>query len=681
MSLRLTEIPQLPEDPKEGVRTVYVAMLEHLSMLDVVNRSLFQVSYKPPERPRTPDIAFADGTYWNPGSGPGFYYYGADGTWHQMGGSGPTGPQGPPGPQGIPGPVGPTGPAGTAGQQQTPWLSNINGAGFILSNAGGISINTALSANCALTAQAGTDHVLNVRGDPTSFGLPAGLLGPILQAVNSAQSAFAPLILAGTPIIMTIGSVGIGTTAPAHALDIVGSCNISGQYLVNGVPLSTGGSQTPWLQTINANGQALYNVGTVSIGPFPVNVRPNNSFVVINGNPGSVDTARQLEVGEASNNPDYRMNVGYAILNGGWGGSVQSVAGGGGAALYINGMGGNVAFGQTALPHSRISLGAIGAGSYHVQRISFFESAVDGSNCYGIGMNDAGGASVVIYTGGLPGYQSGHNFTFGYNGNMGVGTGAALPGCKISTGSDLGTCKIATYELSNGFFGIGVQNGVLTFAAGIVGNNAAATMNLSSNGKLAIGNGNTASPACTIHVAVGGIYAGPSGLFIEGADMTSLVNGAPYYGVGRNNATGGTQVAGYNYVHLQTANFQTIQYANRMHLVPTAAVNTFAQASQHLKLCEPSNATGYGMTLGYGIPSARYGGTIQAWDNGAPGTLYLNPGGGNIVMANSASWGADTANMPLGTMMIYYNHTNGYLYFYVKRTDSQTIRQASFLCS
>jgi hypothetical protein len=206
-------------------------------------------------------------------------------------------------------------------------------------------------------------------------------------------------------------------------------------------------------------------------------------------------------------------------------------------------------------------------------------------------------------------------------------------------------------------------------------------MNLSSAGKLAIGNGNTASPACTIHVASGGIYAGPSGLFIEGADMTSLVNGAPYYGVGRNNATGGTQVAGYNYVHLQTSGFQTIQYGNRMHFVPTAVVNTFAQASQHLKICEPSNAAGYGMTLGYGIPSARYGGMIQAWDNGAPGTLYLNPGGGNIVMANSAAWGADTANMPLGTMMIYYNHTDGRLYFYVKRTDSQTIRQTNLLLS
>jgi hypothetical protein len=88
------------------------------------------------------------------------------------------------------------------------------------------------------------------------------------------------------------------------------------------------------------------------------------------------------------------------------------------------------------------------------------------------------------------------------------------------------------------------------------------------------------------------------------------------------------------------------------------------------------------MAMGYSsYAGGFYGGSIQAWHAAGVGTLYLNPSGGNIVMGNSAPAGADTANMPLGTMMIYYNHTNSYLYFYIKRTDTQVIRSAALLCS
>lgn len=80
-----------------------------------------------PGKPRDGDVAFADGTDWNPGSGVGAYIFYAA-AWHPFGGGGGPGPTGPAGPQGpigfalpgddgsdampIPGPQGPAGPTG-----------------------------------------------------------------------------------------------------------------------------------------------------------------------------------------------------------------------------------------------------------------------------------------------------------------------------------------------------------------------------------------------------------------------------------------------------------------------------------------------------------------------------------------------------------------------------------------
>jgi hypothetical protein len=62
------------------------------------------------------------------------------GVWSDMGLA--AGPPGPPGPQGIQGPTGAQGAAGTPGQLQTPWLSNIAGATFNLTNVGLLGIGT-----------------------------------------------------------------------------------------------------------------------------------------------------------------------------------------------------------------------------------------------------------------------------------------------------------------------------------------------------------------------------------------------------------------------------------------------------------------------------------------------------------------------------------------------------------
>jgi hypothetical protein len=61
--------------------------------------------------------------------------------------------------------------------------------------------------------------------------------------------------------INSAGRLGVGTATPGYAVDVVGSLNVSGSLLVNGVPFSAG--STTWL-TSGAN--LYFNTGSVGIG-------------------------------------------------------------------------------------------------------------------------------------------------------------------------------------------------------------------------------------------------------------------------------------------------------------------------------------------------------------------------------------------------------------------------------
>ena len=88
-----------------------------------------------------------------------------------------------------------------------------------------------------ISANSDNSHTLNVRGDPVTFSLPATLLGPILQGVNSAQNVQMPISIIGSPVLLnpTADHVGIGTTNPVYLLDVNGQAHansmiISGTY-------------------------------------------------------------------------------------------------------------------------------------------------------------------------------------------------------------------------------------------------------------------------------------------------------------------------------------------------------------------------------------------------------------------------------------------------------------------
>jgi hypothetical protein len=156
--------------------------------------------------------------------------------------------------------------SGGGGQNQTPWLSDIDAAGFSLNNVSNIE-----AFNNGLTIGPGSANVI----------IYASFLD--LQVNNRIR-------------MFTNSGVGIGTN-PQFALDVNGDINTSGEYLINGVPI--GGSQTPWLSDIDANGFSLNNVfsieglaeiflaaQTVNIGNLSANVNVLGGGLTLHGNGG-----------------------------------------------------------------------------------------------------------------------------------------------------------------------------------------------------------------------------------------------------------------------------------------------------------------------------------------------------------------------------------------------------------
>lgn len=73
----------IPSDPAELPGFLLVE-LENISRATRVSFLHLEELHVAPARPRSGDVALADGTSWNPGSGAGFYgYYG--GSWKKLG--------------------------------------------------------------------------------------------------------------------------------------------------------------------------------------------------------------------------------------------------------------------------------------------------------------------------------------------------------------------------------------------------------------------------------------------------------------------------------------------------------------------------------------------------------------------------------------------------------------------
>ena len=139
----------------------------------------------------------------------------------------------------------------------------VRGTVLAFSDVGGVSLNVVENANMLFatnslermrilsggevgigTTTPGT--VLDVNGDTTIRGSSmffTNVGGVTLDVVENAAMLFNTNSLERMRILSG-GEVGIGTVAPASPLDVVGDINTSGEYLVDGAPLSASGSGT-----------------------------------------------------------------------------------------------------------------------------------------------------------------------------------------------------------------------------------------------------------------------------------------------------------------------------------------------------------------------------------------------------------------------------------------------------
>jgi hypothetical protein len=136
-----------------------------------------------------------------------------------------------------------------------------------VANTGNIGIGSA-SPDRPLTFAATVGDKLSLYpGQMWGLGLQASLL-QIIASVVGGDIAFGYGTSASFTEVMRIkgsGFVGIGKASPAYNLDVVGDCNITGAFRVNGVAISTGAAGVSSI-TANAPITASASTGAVTLG-------------------------------------------------------------------------------------------------------------------------------------------------------------------------------------------------------------------------------------------------------------------------------------------------------------------------------------------------------------------------------------------------------------------------------
>lgn len=138
---------------------------------------------------------------------------------------GPQGPAGPTGPQGDPGPAGPAGPEGPAGVQGPVGATGATGA-----------------------------------TGPQGVQGPAGAVGPAGAPGDSHWQ------LNGTATFYLNGPVGIGTSSPGAALDVVTSLANNARALSGNSTATSGINYGVWAQSSSSSGRAVYGIATSGTG-------------------------------------------------------------------------------------------------------------------------------------------------------------------------------------------------------------------------------------------------------------------------------------------------------------------------------------------------------------------------------------------------------------------------------
>jgi len=156
--------------------------------------------------------------------------------------------------------------AGTSilSKAQSPWLQNVNAAGFTLANVSAIATQSSTNAPAVVLngATAGWASGIQFNNTTASIGRNYGMYsdsGGNFQFVD--QTSGTALCFFNASHFLRIGS----TLQPGYMLDVAGDINsYGGVYRINGVDIR-GWAQTPWQQNINANAFALFGASEITV--------------------------------------------------------------------------------------------------------------------------------------------------------------------------------------------------------------------------------------------------------------------------------------------------------------------------------------------------------------------------------------------------------------------------------
>jgi hypothetical protein len=218
---------------------------------------------------------------------------------------------------------------------------------------GNVGIGTAAPI-AAIHAKVGTNKHLLVAQDMD--WVVAGATG--LNALNDAYSAQVPLALAGNPIVLTGGNVGIGSTLPAYKLDVAGDVGIGPTPRTGAIAVPQDGPTDSGAMTFSTRNLGAFaervriaadgsvGIGTASPGRRLVVTGPSEAFA------GGATGIAHFSVGTAATNDD---RVQFGVVDGAYS-WIQAIKPGIATRnLVLNPNGGSVGIGALA-PFNRLTV-------------------------------------------------------------------------------------------------------------------------------------------------------------------------------------------------------------------------------------------------------------------------------------------------------------------------------------
>jgi hypothetical protein len=198
--------------------------------------------------------------------------------------------------------------------------------------------------NSSVNIAGGTAGQLHYQSAASTTGFVGpGTAGQFLQSAGTSAPTY---VSTTTMYVQRAVQADSASAGAGYTGNINATANTNAFEYIVGVSASGSTSAAATVATTNPVGFNA-STGQVNIGGTTAY---GNGRLVVNArtNPTTTtDSNNQIYIGEPSQNSVYYLNVGYLNINSTYAGSIQSIAGGSGAQLILNGAGGSVGIGTT----------------------------------------------------------------------------------------------------------------------------------------------------------------------------------------------------------------------------------------------------------------------------------------------------------------------------------------------